>query len=51
MSMKRLWLREGEMLEIPGAPGYYIENKGFTLENYTEEDDEVFEAQHLNVWA
>ena len=37
-----LWLREEETLEIPGAPGYLLENKGFTLENYTEEDDEVF---------
>ncbi|WP_172369429.1 cytochrome c biogenesis protein ResB [Sporosarcina jiandibaonis] len=38
-----LWIREGEMLEIPGAPGYYIENNGFTIENYSiEEDDEVF---------
>lgn len=37
-----LWIREGETLEIPGAPGYLLENKGFTLENYSEEDDEVF---------
>lgn len=37
-----LWIREGETLEVPGAPGYFIENKGFTVENYTEEDGEVF---------
>lgn len=38
-----LWIREGETLEIPGAPGYYLENKAFTLENYSaEEDEEVF---------
>ncbi|AOV08096.1 cytochrome c biogenesis protein ResB [Sporosarcina ureilytica] len=39
-----LWLREGEMLEVPGAPGYFIENKGFTLETYSEEDNAVFET-------
>jgi cytochrome c biogenesis protein len=38
-----LWIREGETLEIPGAPGYYIKNNGFTIENYSiDEDDEVF---------
>lgn len=37
-----LWLREGETLEIPGAPGYFIENKGFSIETYSEEDNEVF---------
>ena len=38
-----LWIREGEKLEIPGAPGYYLENNGFTIENYSmDEDDEVF---------
>ena len=41
--MKRLWIREGEKLEIPGAPGYYLENNGFMIENYSiDEDDEVF---------
>ncbi|MDS9470790.1 cytochrome c biogenesis protein ResB [Sporosarcina pasteurii] len=39
-----LWLREGEKLEVPGAPGYFIENKGFTLETYSEEDNAVFET-------
>lgn len=37
-----LWIREGETLEVPGGPGYFIENKGFTVENYSEEDGEVF---------
>lgn len=38
-----LWIREGETLEVPGAPGYFIENKGFTVETYSGEDGEVFE--------
>lgn len=38
-----LWIREGETLEVPGAPGYFIENKGFTVETYSDEDGEVFE--------
>ncbi len=37
-----LWIREGETLEIPGAPGYFIKNNKFILENYTDEDSEVF---------
>ncbi|MCZ2259494.1 cytochrome c biogenesis protein ResB [Sporosarcina sp. G11-34] len=38
-----MWLREGETRAIPGAPGYFIENKEFILENYTKEEaDEVF---------
>lgn len=43
-----LWLREGDTLEIPGAPGYYLENKQFTLENYAEGEDEVFNAAIQN---
>lgn len=39
-----MWLREGDRLAIPGAPGYYLENKKFIVENYSSEDDEVFEA-------
>lgn len=38
-----LWLREGETLEIPGAPGYFIENHGFSMETYSDEDNKVFE--------
>lgn len=38
-----LWLREGEMLEVPGGPGYFIENNGFSMETYSEEDNQVFE--------
>lgn len=37
-----LWLREGEMRAIPGAPGFYIENQDFMIELYTKEEDEVF---------
>lgn len=37
-----MWIREGETREIPGAPGYLLENKRFALENYSKEDSEVF---------
>ncbi|PID25704.1 cytochrome c biogenesis protein ResB [Sporosarcina sp. P7] len=38
-----MWLREGETRNIVGAPGYVLENKKFTLENYTKEEAaEVF---------
>lgn len=38
-----MWLREGETRNIIGAPGYVLENKKFTLENYTKEEaEEVF---------
>ena len=38
-----MWLREGETRNITGAPGYVLENKKFTLENYTKEEaEEVF---------
>ena len=38
-----MWLREGETSAIPGAPGYYLENKEFTIEYYTKEEaDDVF---------
>ncbi|WP_438318359.1 cytochrome c biogenesis protein ResB [Sporosarcina sp. FA9] len=40
-----MWLREGETRSIPGAPGYYLKNNKFILENYTKEDaGEVFET-------
>ncbi|PIC68638.1 cytochrome C biogenesis protein [Sporosarcina sp. P21c] len=35
-----MWLREGETRNIVGAPGYVLENKKFTLENYTKEEAE-----------
>ena len=35
-----LWIREGETRAIPEAPGYYLENLGFTVETYTGEGDE-----------
>lgn len=38
-----MWIREGETRNIVGAPGYVLENKKFTLENYTKEEaEEVF---------
>lgn len=40
-----MWLREGETRNIPGANGYVLENRGFTLEEYTKEEaEEVFGA-------
>jgi cytochrome c biogenesis protein len=40
-----LWIREGETRAIPGTDKeYYLENKGFTLENYDKGNDkEVFD--------
>ncbi|KXH82052.1 cytochrome c biogenesis protein ResB [Sporosarcina sp. HYO08] len=35
-----MWIREGEMRAIPGAPGYYLESHQFILENYTKEEAE-----------
>lgn len=35
-----LWIREGETRAIPEAPGYFLENLGFTVETYTGEGDE-----------
>ncbi|MGY3716415.1 cytochrome c biogenesis protein ResB [Sutcliffiella cohnii] len=39
-----LWIREGELLSIPGTDGqYYLENESFLLEVYdSESTDEVF---------
>lgn len=38
-----MWIREGELRNIPGAPDYYLESKEFIMENYTKEEaDEVF---------
>lgn len=38
-----MWIREGETREIPGAPGYLLENVNFSVETYTkEESEEVF---------
>lgn len=38
-----MWLREGETRAIPGADGYFLENKQFILETHTKEEaDEVF---------
>jgi cytochrome c biogenesis protein len=38
-----MWIREGETLAVKGAPGLYLENKGFTFDVYTQENtDEVF---------
>ncbi|GKV67917.1 cytochrome c biogenesis protein ResB [Sporosarcina sp. NCCP-2716] len=38
-----MWIREGETREIPGAPGYLLENVAFTVETYDKESaDAVF---------
>ncbi len=38
-----MWIREGELRSIPGAPDYYLESKDFILETYSKEEaDEVF---------
>lgn len=38
-----MWIREGELRSIPGAPGYFLENKDFSIETYSKEEaNEVF---------
>ncbi len=38
-----MWIREGELRAIPGAPDYYLESNEFTIETYSKEEaDEVF---------
>ncbi|MHA6259604.1 cytochrome c biogenesis protein ResB [Sporosarcina sp. CAU 1771] len=38
-----MWLREGDTRAIPGASGYFLENKEFIVEFYTKDEaDEVF---------
>lgn len=38
-----VWVREGEQTVIPGTDGeYYIENKKFIFETYSEEDGEIY---------
>ncbi|MFC4354543.1 cytochrome c biogenesis protein ResB [Chryseomicrobium palamuruense] len=38
-----MWLREGETLAVPGAPGYYLQNDDFLFDIYDPESaDEVF---------
>lgn len=38
-----MWLREGETLAVPGAPGYYLENNSFEFDVYDPTDsNEVF---------
>ncbi|MCM3756835.1 cytochrome c biogenesis protein ResB [Sporosarcina aquimarina] len=38
-----MWIREGETREIPGAPGYLLENVDFSVETYSKDKaDEVF---------
>ncbi|QHJ71103.1 cytochrome c biogenesis protein ResB [Planococcus halotolerans] len=36
-----LWIREGETRAIPDAPGYFLENKNFTMETYTGEGEDA----------
>ncbi|MHC8516524.1 cytochrome c biogenesis protein ResB [Sporosarcina sp. ITBMC105] len=38
-----MWIREGELRSIPGAPEYYLKSNDFIMEMYTKEEaDEVF---------
>lgn len=38
-----MWIREGELRSIPGAPEYYLKSNDFIMELYTKEEaDEVF---------
>lgn len=38
-----MWIREGELRSIPGAPDYYLKSNDFIMEMYTKEEaDEVF---------
>ena len=38
-----MWIREGELRSIPGAPEYYLKSNKFIMEMYTKEEaDEVF---------
>ncbi|MBD7983653.1 cytochrome c biogenesis protein ResB [Sporosarcina sp. Sa2YVA2] len=38
-----MWIREGELRSIPGAPDYYLKSNQFIMEMYTKEEaDEVF---------
>lgn len=38
-----MWIREGETLAVKGAPGLFLENKGFSYEVYTKDNTkEVF---------
>lgn len=36
-----LWIREGETRAIPDTPGYFLENKNFTMETYTGEGEDA----------
>jgi len=33
-----MWIREGELRNVTGAPGYFLKSKDFKLETYTKED-------------
>src|SRR5690606_14487944 len=33
-----MWIREGEISAVKGAPGLYLENKGFSFDMYTQEN-------------
>lgn len=38
-----MWIREGELRSIPGAPDFYLKSNDFIMELYTKEEaDEVF---------
>ncbi|WP_062747086.1 cytochrome c biogenesis protein ResB [Shouchella tritolerans] len=40
----QMWVREGEQSPIPETEGYFIENRGFTVELYDEEDERFQDA-------
>ncbi|CAM3059430.1 cytochrome c biogenesis protein ResB [Filibacter tadaridae] len=43
-----MWIREGETRSIPGAPGYFLESKGFILENYTKDEAKEIYGEALD---
>ncbi|MFB4259691.1 cytochrome c biogenesis protein ResB [Shouchella clausii] len=40
----QMWVREGEQSPIPETEGYFIENRGFTVELYDENDERFQDA-------
>ncbi|WP_088007482.1 cytochrome c biogenesis protein ResB [Indiicoccus explosivorum] len=42
-----LWVREGEMRAIPGAPGYYLASENFEVTTYSGEGDEEVYGEAL----
>lgn len=40
----QMWIREGEQSPIPETDGYFVENRGFTVELYDENDERFQDA-------